>query len=441
LAKAFTAGADRKSLELYLEGFAYTVAVMQTASALQRVAREAVEDLADDGVVYAELRFAPELCVHRGLSLDEVVQSVVAGLREGEQVARSKGQMIVAGAILCAMRMVEPGDVAARGPESVKAKLINTSIGANHPDATPTGAPQGTRRDPIRSLTIAQLAVRYRHAGVVGFDIAGAEAGYPPQLHRSAFEYAGAEKFPVTIHAGESFGVQSISSAIDCGARRLGHGVRVTDEIELGADGTVHFGKTATYVLDSRVPLEVCPTSNVHTGVSFWGQPVQSVAEHPIKVLFDLGFRVTLNTDNRLMSGVSMTSEMTALADAFGWGLNELEWLTVDGMKSAFLGYHTRKFLQHRIQDEYRRLRDELGVPTIKRPDTQLQGPARDVLLERPDRIGQPGVGESSLLVGGNGVGEPQREADVVQPFQQSVLREGVHLEGGDDTEGLGADL
>jgi adenosine deaminase len=277
-------------LERYLETFRHTVGVMQTADALRRVAREAAEDLADDGVVYAEVRWAPEQHVESGLSLEQVVDAVLAGFREGEAAAVGRGKHIRVGALVTAMRHA------------------------------------------ARSSEIAQLAVAYRDAGVVGFDIAGAEAGFPPTRHLDAFEYLRRENFHFTIHAGEAFGLPSIWEAIQwCGADRLGHGVRIVDDI----DGS-RLGRLAQYVRDKRIPLEMCPSSNVQTGAA------RSIAEHPIGLLRRLYFRVTVNTDNRLMSGTSMSREMQLLADAFAYGWTDLSWFTVNAMKSAFIPFDER---------------------------------------------------------------------------------------------------
>jgi len=214
--------AQRGSLELYLEAFQHTVGVMQTREALIRVAAECAEDLAADGVAYAEVRFAPELHTERGLSLDEVVQAVLDGFRQG-----SEGRGITVYALLTAMRTA------------------------------------------ARSLEIAELAVRYRDQGVVGFDIAGAEAGWPPSRHLDAFQYIKRENFHITIHAGEGFGLPSIWEAVQyCGTERLGHGVRLSDDIEVSANGEVRLGRLASYVRDRRIPLEMCPSSNVQTGAA-----------------------------------------------------------------------------------------------------------------------------------------------------------------------------
>ncbi len=295
LGRWFRESADSGSLERYLETFVHTVAVMQTADALTRVARECVEDLAADGVVYAEVRYAPEQHVEQGLSLDGVVAAVQQGLDEGV------------------------GAVAAAGGRIVVRQLVTAM------------------RHQARSMEIAELAVAWRDRGVAGFDIAGAEAGFPPTRHLDAFEYLQRESSHFTIHAGEAFGLPSIWEAIQwCGADRLGHGVRIVDDVEVGEDGSVRLGRLAAYVRDTRIPLELCPASNVQTGAA------ASVAEHPIGLLRDLRFRVTVNTDNRLMSGTSMSAEMLSLVDAFGWGLADLRWVTINAMKSAFLPFDER---------------------------------------------------------------------------------------------------
>ena len=306
LAAWFTSGADRKSLELYLEGFRHTVAVMQTPEAIERVAAECVEDLAADGIVYAEVRMAPELLTDDGLSLDEATTAMLDGLRRG-----AEGRRITIGLIITAMRQA------------------------------------------ARSVEIAELAVRHRDAGVVGFDIAGPEAGYPPTRHLDAFHLIARENFHFTIHAGEGFGLPSIWEALQwCGAERLGHGVRIVDDITARPDGRVTLDRLAAYVRDRRVPLEMCPTSNVHTGAT------PSLQEHPIDLLRRLRFRVTVNTDNRLMSGITLSSEFAALSRAFGIGLDDMEWLTLNAMKSAFWPFDGRlKIINEQIKPGYASLR------------------------------------------------------------------------------------
>ncbi|MFI5833835.1 adenosine deaminase [Micromonospora sp. NPDC051300] len=308
LGRWFAEAANSGSLERYLETFAHTVAVMQTASALRRVARECALDLAADGVVYAEVRFAPEQHLERNLTLDEVVEAVVTGFREGSALAAEAGTPIRIGTLLTAMRHA------------------------------------------ARSQEIAELAVRHRDTGVVGFDIAGAEAGFPPTRHLDAFEYLQRENFHFTIHAGEAFGLPSIWQAIQwCGADRLGHGVRIVDDITTGNPPAL--GRLAAYVRDKRIPLELCPSSNVQTGAA------ASIADHPIGLLRDLRFRVTVNTDNRLMSGTSMSREMALLVEAFGYGWKELQWFTINAMKSAFIPFDERlRIIDEVIKPAYAKL-------------------------------------------------------------------------------------
>jgi adenosine deaminase len=275
---------------------------MQRREDLVRVAREAVEDLAADGVVYAEIRWAPEQHLLAGLTLEDTVEAVREGFLEGEDLVADHGGRIVVRQILTAMR------------------------------------------HQARSQEIAELAVRYRDRGVCGFDIAGAEAGYPPTRHLDAFEYLHRENARFTIHAGEAFGLPSIWEALQwCGADRLGHGVRIIDDVEIDENGKAHLGRLAAYVRDKRIPLEMCPTSNLQTGAA------PSLEEHPIGLLTDLRFRVTVNTDNRLMSGTSMSRELQLLVDTFGYGPRELRLFAVNAMKSAFLPFDERLTLIEQV--------------------------------------------------------------------------------------------
>ncbi|MEU5638815.1 adenosine deaminase [Streptomyces milbemycinicus] len=313
LGRWFREAADSGSLELYLETFAHTCAVMQTRDALFRVAAECAEDLAEDGVVYAEVRYAPEQHLTRGLTLEQVVEAVNEGFREGERRAREKGLRIRVGALLTAMRHA------------------------------------------ARALEIAELANGYRDHGVVGFDIAGAEAGYPPTRHLDAFEYLKRENNHFTIHAGEAFGLPSIWQALQwCGADRLGHGVRIIDDIEVADDGSVTLGRLASYVRDKRIPLELCPTSNLQTGAA------RSYAEHPIGLLRRLQFRATVNTDNRLMGGTSMSDEFEHLVSTFHYTLDDMQWFTVNAMKSAFIPFDERlAMINDVIKPGYAELKSE----------------------------------------------------------------------------------
>jgi adenosine deaminase len=312
----FRDSASSGSLPRYLETFDQTLAVMQTKEGLFRVASECAQDLAADGVVYAESRYAPEQHLGQGLTLEEVVEVVNAGFRDGEAKAAEAGRPIRVTGLLTAMRHA------------------------------------------ANSREIAELVVRYREEGVSGFDIAGAEAGYPPTRHLDAFEYLRRENAHFTIHAGEAFGLPSIWEAIQwCGADRLGHGVRIVDDItieglpfdtwleahrdepralvEVDLDD-VRLGGLAGYVRDRRIPLEMCPTSNLQTGAAL------SISLHPITLLKRLRFRVTLNTDNRLMSHTSASREAMLLAEQAEWTIADLRWVTINAMKSAFIPFDER---------------------------------------------------------------------------------------------------
>jgi adenosine deaminase len=313
LGRWFAESADSGTLTRYLETFQHTVGVMQNADSLFRVAAECAEDLAADGVVYAESRYAPEQHLDGGLTLDEVVEAVDAGFREGERRAREAGHRIRVTTLLTAMRHA------------------------------------------ARSREIAELAVRHRDKGVSGFDIAGAEAGYPPTRHLDAFEYLRRENFHYTIHAGEAFGLPSIWEALQwCGADRLGHGVSIMDDILVDADGNVTLGRLAAYVRDKRIPLEMCPTSNLQTGAA------QSYDTHPIGLLRELYFRVTVNTDNRLMSQTSMTREFAELVKVHSYTLDDMQWFTINALKSAFLAFDQRlELINGVVKPGYEALRAE----------------------------------------------------------------------------------
>ncbi len=306
LARWFHQGANQGSLPKYLEGFAHTIAVMQTEEALERVAYEQAEDLSQDGVVYFESRFAPLFHTRKGLTHQQVVSAVLKGLERGR-----KDFGISSGLIICAMRNMDV------------------------------------------SLEMAELAVDFRERGVVGFDLAGEEGGYPPKKHVDAFHYIQRQNFNITVHAGEGFGKESIWQAIQyCGAHRIGHGTRLVDDIAVTDGKVVKLGDLAQYVLDKRIPLEICLLSNVHVGAA------RSLAEHPFKLFYQEKFRVTLNTDNRLMSNTSMTKEFEAARDTFGLTMNDFEKITINAMKSAFLPYDKRcDFIYSVIKPGYARIR------------------------------------------------------------------------------------
>lgn len=300
------------SLERYLETFDHTIAVMQTRSALVRVAREAALDLARDGVVYAEVRGAPELFTQGAMDLDEVIEATTEGFQLGMQDAATEGFNIRVEQILCALRQNDWSD------------------------------------------EVARKVVKYRNDHVVGFDIAGPEDGYPAKNYLSAFEYLKGENAHFTIHAGEAYGPASIWQAISiCGAERLGHGVRIVEDIDFGGSEP-KLGLLAAYVRDRRIPLELCPTSNLQTGAA------KNYASHPIGVLEKLRFRITINTDNRLMSGTSMSKEMEHVVEAFDWTFLDLQRVTVNALKSAFIPFDERlKIIEDLVKPAYQKISEE----------------------------------------------------------------------------------
>lgn len=311
LAEWFRVGASRGSLSLYLEGFAHTCGVMQTDEALERVAYEAMEDLKKDGVVYGEIRFAPVFHTEKGLHWGEIVSAVLRGLMRGE-----KDFGVGGGLIICAMR--------------------NMNL----------------------SEEMAQLAVDFRDRGVVGFDLAGEEGGYPPKKHVEAFEYIQRQNFNITVHAGEGFGKESIWQAIQwCGAHRIGHATRLIEDIITSEGKIIKLGTLAQYILDKRIPLEICLSSNVHTGA------VKSLPEHPFGIYYKGKFRVTLNTDNRLMSATTLSKEFQIAEEMFHLSFAEIEKITINAMKSAFVPYEERiKYIYNLIKPGFQRLREKYKI-------------------------------------------------------------------------------
>lgn len=303
-------GADRKSLALYLEGFALTCGVMNSRESIERVAFEAMEDLAADGVVYAELRFAPILLAKDGLDLESVVESALAGLERGKAATGT-----CFGLILCAMR-------------SMDASL---------------------------SLETAELAVAFRDRGIVAFDIAGDEYGHPPKRHIEAFQYIRNKNFNITVHAGEAFGPESIWQALQaCGAHRIGHGTRLIEDMSVHGTRIEKMGSLATYVRDRRVPLECCLSSNVQTGAA------ASYDAHPFGTYYRNNFRVVLCTDNRLMSDTCLSKEFMIACEHFGLGFRDIEKLTVNAMKSAFVDYNERvRVIYDVLKPRFAKIREE----------------------------------------------------------------------------------
>ena len=316
LGEWFAEQAAGGSLEAYLETFALTGAVLQTADALTRAARELVEDLTKDGVIYAEVRWAPELHTSGGLSMAEAVDAVQEGIEQGEDDAEATGHSIRVGQILSAMRQAE------------------------------------------NSLEVAELALDYRDDGVVGFDLAGPESGHPASEHRDALDLLATEFFPVTLHAGEEEGTDSIRSALlDGRALRLGHGVRIAEDLDViaeeGEDVRVRLGDLAAWVRDREIALEVAPSSNLGTGaIARWGSQLE---DHPFDLLYQLGFAVTVNTDNRLMSRTTLTRELSMLADTFEYRLADLERFQLNAAAAAFLPVEQREELIDLISEGFDR--------------------------------------------------------------------------------------
>jgi adenosine deaminase len=306
----FDVSCDSGDLVDYLKTFDLTIAVMQTADHLHRVAREFVQDLGADGVIYGEIRWAPEQHLTKGLSLDEVVEAVQSGLEAGARDVRATGKEIRVGQLVSAMRHLD------------------------------------------RGLEIAQLAVRHRDRGVVGFDIAGPESGFPPERMTDAFDYLAREYMPRTVHAGEAAGLASIESALfDGRAMRLGHGVRIAEDITLEREDDegsfVALGPIAQWVKDREIALETSPSSNLQTGtIAQWGD---EMIDHPFDLLYQLGFNVTVNTDNRLMSHTTLSRELFLLAETFGYDLADLEVFQLNAASASFLSIEDREDLTSQI--------------------------------------------------------------------------------------------
>lgn len=310
LAQWFHRGANKGNLVEYLQGFEHTCAVMQTKEALERVAYEMMEDMQKDGVCYVETRFAPVFHTSKNIYNDDVVNAVLDGLERGKRDFN-----VGYGLIICGMR-----------------NMKNT-------------------------LEYAELAVNFRHRGVVGFDLAGEEGGYPPKKHIEAFQYIQRENFNITIHAGEAFGKESIWQAIQwCSAHRIGHATRLMDDLIRDADGNViGMGDLAQYVLDKRIPLEICLLSNVHTGA------IDKIENHPFGVLYKEKFRVTINTDDRLMSDTNMTKEFMTATKYFNISLEDIEKITINSMKSAFIPYKERLgYIYDVIKPGFQSVKDKL---------------------------------------------------------------------------------
>ena len=310
LAALFHRGANKGNLVEYLQGFEHTTAVMQTKEGLERVAYEMMEDMKNDGICYVETRFAPIFHTSKGLYNEDVVNAVLNGLEKG-----SKDFGVGYGLILCGMR-----------------NMKNT-------------------------LEIAELAVNFRNQGVVGFDLAGEEGGYPPKKHIEAFQFIQRANFNITIHAGEAFGKESIWQAIQwCGAHRIGHATHLIEDVSIDEKGNVvGYGDLVQYVLDKRIPLEICLLSNVHTGA------IDKVENHPFGIFYKEKFRVTINTDDRLMSDTNMTKEFLTAIQYFNLNLEDVEKITINSMKSAFIPYKERlSYIYKIIKPGFQKMKDNL---------------------------------------------------------------------------------
>lgn len=314
LGQWFVDAADSGSLPEYLKTFDITTGVMQTEESLARIAKEFVLDLAADGVVYGEIRWAPEQHLQRGLTLDATVEAVQEGIEQGVSIIESQGGTLRVGQLVSAMRHLD------------------------------------------RWTEIAELAIRHRDKGVVGFDIAGPEEGFPASRHSEAFDLLARSYLPVTVHAGEGAGIGSIRDALfSSRTLRLGHGARIAEDIEIDSDDAeaifVRLGDTAEWVRSRQIALELSVSSNLQTGtITQWGDDIE---DHPFDLLYQLGFRVTVNTDNRLQSGTSLTRELSLLSDAFGYGLDDIEQFQVNAAQSAFLPVEERDELVDLISDRF----------------------------------------------------------------------------------------
>lgn len=310
LADWFHRGANKGNLVEYLQGFEHTIAVMQTKENLERIAYEMMEDMKNDGVAYVETRFAPVFHTTKGLYFEDVVNAVLAGLERGKEDFN-----VGYGLILCGMRNMK------------------------------------------NNLDIAELAVNYKDRGVVGFDLAGEEGGYPPKRHLDAFQFIQRANFNITIHAGEAFGKESIWQAIQiCGAHRIGHATHLIEDFTMDKEGNViALGPLAQFILDKRIPLEICLLSNVHTGA------VDKIENHPFKIFFNEKFRVTINTDDRLMSDTTMTKEFITAVEKFNLNLEDIEKISINSMKSAFIPHKERlHYIYNVLKPGYQAVKDKL---------------------------------------------------------------------------------
>jgi adenosine deaminase len=294
LEKLVISGKNCNNLNEYLRGFDITLSVMQTPEALYRIAYELAKDAAEENVWYMEVRFSPILHIRRGLKLTTIVNSVLEGLQEAEKKFNIK-----TGIIVCGMRNINPAT----------------------------------------SLKLAELSVAYKNKGVVGFDLAGQEENYPAKDHKEAFFLIRKNNINTTAHAGEAFGPESIHQAIhDCGAHRIGHGTRLYED-----------GDLLNYVNDHRIPLEICITSNIQT------RAATSLESHPFRFYYDYGLRVTINTDNRLVSDTTITNEFYLVAKHLNLNLDDIKSIIIDGFKSAFLPNRAKSIMLNVVNDRLKK--------------------------------------------------------------------------------------
>ena len=317
LRKAMNLGQNCGSLVEYLKAFDVTLRVLQTEDALRRAAFELAEDAAHENVRYMEVRYAPMLHTRKGLKLTTVVEAVLEGL----SLAREK-YGIESNVIICGIRNVSP--------ES--------------------------------SLEMAELAVAYKNRGVVGFDLAGAEYDHPAKHHRAAFQLVRDNNINVTIHAGEAYGPESIAQAIHvCGAHRIGHGCRLRED-----------GDLLHYLNDHRIPLECCPSSNVQTGA------IRDLASHPIKLYKNLGLRVTVNTDNRLVTDTTVSKELWLCHTQLGFTMDDMKQVIMNGFKSAFLPFHVKQHMMRKVSEELKAFASDGPPSVIPPPLSSTEMPARN---------------------------------------------------------------
>jgi adenosine deaminase len=328
LRKAMHLGDNCGSLAEYLKAFEVTLQVMQSESSLYRIAYELGEDAAKENVRYMEVRYAPMLHTRRGLKLTKVIEAVLAGLKAAHDQFGIESNIII-----CGIRNVSPAS----------------------------------------SLEMAELAVAYKGRGVVGFDLAGAEYDHPAKHHRAAFQLVRDNNINVTIHAGEAYGPESVAQAIHvCGAHRIGHGCRLREN-----------GDLLHYVTDHRIPLECCPSSNVQTGA------VADLTTHPLKLYYDIGLRVTVNTDNRLITDTTVSKELWLCHARLGMSFSDIKSIIMAGFKSSFLPFHERQAYLRRVGQELNRFGEDGVYRGVGGDAALLSAPRSSAQVPRGDGQGR----------------------------------------------------